>query len=171
MLAEFTRELTERTERALAKRDRCIRFVRHIESQVEFGKQEEARLHRRRTGLQNALDRFKDYLLLVIQNCAPASKHGPLRLEGQTGALAAVKNPAAVEIIDAALLPAEFVRVEVRLEGEALQGYPDVKHVLMGICLDYQRAPVKDRIALALKAGREVPGARLRKPEMRLDIR
>lgn len=171
-LEEFGRELAAHTEAALTKRDNCIRFMVHVEDQIQFTRDEEKRLAERRRRLEGGLERFKAYVTNVIQQFAPDMRKGPRRLEGRVGELAAVRNPDSVNVIDAQQLPPEFIQIQLRLPGLALEGLPEgVAEALKRQAVEYAVVPVKASIAAALKAGRHVPGARMQDGDMRLRIR
>lgn len=167
VLDQFRQELAEYTEAALEKRDNCIRFIRHVENQIQFAKDEEQRLCDRRKRLETALGNFKAYLADIVQQFAPDMRKGPRRLEGKTGEIAAVRNPESVEILDAGQIPAEFVHVVIRIPGLAAEKFPGIRNH----AVEYSIMPLKADIGAALKAGRSVPGARSRQGEVRLRIR
>jgi hypothetical protein len=112
--AEFAAALLAAGETALAKRDRTIQFIRHVEAQIEFAKAEEDRIAKHRKALATGLERTKAYVLSVVETL-PEPKRGPKRLEGRVGALVAAGSPASVRIDDNAVLPTDLCRVEVTI--------------------------------------------------------
>jgi len=169
---QFRQELGEYTERALDKRDGCARFVAFLEGQIELAKAEEKRLHERRKRLEGGLGRFKAYLVDCVVRFASNMVKGPPRLEGRTCTLVAAKNPQGAEILDALQLPDDFIHVEMRVPGSVLAALPDdVREALKKQAVSYAVVPQGQNILSALRAGRTVPGARLRAETKRLDIR
>lgn len=168
----FQQELGEYTEAALVKRDNVARFVSFLEGQIALAKDEEKRLYERRKRLEGGLGRFKAYVVSCVCQFASKMVKGPPKLEGRTCTLVAVKNPQGAEILDAQQLPADFIHVEMRVPGAVLASLPeDVLAALKKQAVSYAVVPQGANILSALRAGRIVPGARLKAETMRLDIR
>lgn len=169
---DFAQELGEFTEAALAKRDNVARFRAHLEGLIELAKAEEKRLKERRARLENGLKRFEGYIVWVVCQFASKMVKGPPKLEGRTCTLVAAKNPQGAEILDAQQLPADFIHVQMRVPGTVLAALPeDVLAALKKQAVEYAVVPQGANILSALRAGRAVPGARLRQETLRLDIR
>lgn len=171
----FRQELGEYTEAALAKRDGCAQFVAYLEGQIALAKAEEARLNERRKRLESGLKRFENYVVGIVVQFASNMYKGPPRpprLEGRTCTLVAAKNPQGAEILDALQLPADMIHVELRVPGTVLAALPeDVLAALKKQAVSYAVVPQGANILSALRAGRLVPGARLKQGTLRLDIR
>jgi hypothetical protein len=116
--------------------------ARNFDASAAAIKDAEAQMAARRKAIENRAAGLRSYLL----NCMQAT--GIKRIECPHFALTLRDNPAAVDVFDAAQVPAEFMR----------QPEPPPP------CAD--KAAIKD----AIKAGREVPGARLTQGQ-RIDIK
>ena len=108
-------------------------FARNLAATAEAIKQAEAGMAARRIAIENRVKRLKDYLL----NCMELA--GVRKIEGPYLRLAIRDNPAGVDVFDAAQVPAEYMR------------WPEPP----------PPEPNKAHIKNAIKAGVEVPGARL----------
>ena len=117
-------------------------FARNLEASAEAIKAAEAQMAARRKAIENRAGRIRQYLKENME------RTGILKIEGPHFALAIKKNPAAVIVDPAQVIPAEFYNQPPPL------------------------APVLDkkRVAEALKAGKDVPGCRLEQGT-RLDIK
>ena len=124
---------------SIEKRDQVGAFLARIDAEAEALKKEEARLAARRKSFERIAEIFTDSLH------AQMVEWGVTRAEGQKYAFVVKKNPPSVEIMDEALIPAEFI--------------------------DYNPAISKQRIKDALSAGNEVPGAQLNKSKTRLEVK
>lgn len=117
-------------------------FIRNLEATAAQIKEAEAQMAARRKALENRAGRIKDYLLASMMVA------GVQKVECPLFRLSVRDNPAAVEVYEPELIPAEFMR----------QPEPPPP------------APDKAAIKEAMKAGREVPGCRLTQGK-RLEIR
>lgn len=117
-------------------------FVRNLEALAEQIRQAEAQMAARRKAIESRAERVRQYLLANMQAC------GITKIECPWFVVAIRKNPPAVEIIDEAQLPERFL---------VSPPPPPPK-------------PDKRAILEALKAGEEVPGARLTQG-VRVEIR
>lgn len=108
-------------------------LINELETQADAVLQYEARVVSRRKSLQARAARLREYLLVGMQAA------GVDKIEHPEAVVSIRKNPAAVEVFDQAQLPAEFLRVPP------------------------PPAPQADKTAIknAIKAGTDVPGARL----------
>lgn len=111
-------------------------FIRNAEIEAEALAARAKELQARAKRAQTLADGFKAYLATHLLRCDVKSvEHDGIRV-------ALVKNPAAVEIVDAALVPEDFKRLPPVPPPPVAQ-------------------PDKNAIAVALKAGLEVEGCRL----------
>jgi hypothetical protein len=108
-------------------------FVRNLEALAEQIRAAEAQMAARRKAIEARADRVRQYLLTNMQAC------GITKIESPWFAISIRKNPPAVEIVDEALIPPELMMTPPP---------PPPK-------------PNKEAIKALLKAGQEVPGARL----------
>ena len=117
-------------------------FVRNLEATAAAIKQAEADMAARRKAMENRADSLKRY---IFESMTVA---GIEKIECPHFRLAIKNNPAAVEIFEPGLLPASFMRT------------PEPP----------PPAPDKTAIKEAMKAGQDVPGARLTSGQ-RLEIK
>lgn len=117
-------------------------FVRQLEHTAEGIKAAEKQMAERRKSIERRAQRITEYLLTNMQACGITKvEHPMLRVSVRA-------NPEAVDVFDAAQVPAEFMR----------QPEPPPP------------APDKASIKEALKAGTDVPGCRLTRGN-RIDIK
>lgn len=156
-LAEFTADLAEAHEAALAKRDRVIQFIRHVESQIQFCRDEEARIYERRQSLEKGLERFQTYVLGVIE------ASGNKSLEGRVGKLLAKANPPKVEISDAEAISYLYKNVVVKMSAVDWQMVEAViEDCELGTQSIVSYAVDKAAIKKVIQAGEAVPGCDLK---------
>ena len=125
-----------------AKATNVAKFVRNLEATAAQIKEAEASMAARRKALEKRADGLKRYLFSNMEFA------GIQRIECPYFVLSIKSNPPAVDVFDAAQVPAEFMR-----QPEPPPAAPD-------------KAAIKD----ALKAGKDVPGCRLVQGS-RLEIR
>jgi Siphovirus Gp157 len=121
--------LGEAIKKSIEKRDRLGAFLERIELEAEMLKKEEGRLAARRRQFERIGECFRD----SIHN--QMKEWGVVKAEGQKFSFTVKKNPPAVEILDEAAIPAEFI--------------------------NYNPSVNKSAVKLVLTEGKEVPGARL----------
>jgi len=117
-------------------------FLKNLEATAFSIKQAEADMAARRKALENRAERLKQYVFDSMQVA------GIEKISCPYFVISMKKNPAAVDVFEPDLLPGEFMTKPVSPEP----------------------SPDKKLIAAALKAGADVPGARL-VSGVRLDIR
>lgn len=117
-------------------------FARNLESTAASIKEAEAAMSARRKAIERRAESLRRYLLTAMQTT------GIKKIESPHFCLSVRDNPPSVDVFDAAQVPAEFMR----------QPEPPPP------------APDKTAIKEAIKAGKEVPGARLTQGQ-RLDIK
>lgn len=116
-------------------------FARNLEATAAAIKQAEADMAKRRKAIESRVAHLKDYMLGAML------VSGVRKIEGPYLRIGIRDNPEAVEVFDAAQIPAEFMR-----QPEPPPATPD-----------------KAAIKAAIKAGTEVPGVKLTLSQ-RLDI-
>jgi len=116
-------------------------FTRNLEATAAAIKQAESDMAARRKAIERRVQGLKDYLLHAMQAT------GIKKIEGPYLRIGVRDNPEAVDVFDAAQVPAEFMR----------QPEPP------------PAAPDKTAIKAAIKAGVEVAGCKLTRSQ-RLDI-
>lgn len=119
-------------EAQLAKVDRYAEFMAHLESQVELGKKEVARLQARIKSFEAHKQRLEDFAIRTM------SAIGKDEIVGENHTLKLAKNPPALRINSEAAIPDEF-------------------RVIVPQTFELDKIAIK----AALKAKREVPGAEL----------
>lgn len=117
-------------------------FARNLEATAASIKQAEVEMAARRKSLEQRAESLRQYIFASMQVA------GVEQIECPHFRLSIKKNPAAVDVYEALLIPSEFMTTPVAPAP----------------------APDKKAIAEALKAGREVPGAKLTQGK-RLEIK
>ncbi len=127
-------------EKTAERVDALVVFVKAHRFEADRLKQLEQMIAAKRRRIEAACDAFESSVHTQMQ------EWGVTKVSGNTFELALRKNPASVEVVDAKLIPAEF--------------------------LDYPEPTIsKSRIKDALKEGKEVPGAVLRTDKTTLNMR
>lgn len=142
-------EIAQASQAAVQKRDNLVRFFRHLDCQDAAIDAEIKRLRDLKDHNGKARERLEKYVIGIIEQFVPAPKRGAKKLEGSIGVLSLRSNPPSVEIIDEAVIPAEFL----------VTPPPPAAR------------PDKKAIKEAIQAGREVPGADLSFGSMRLEVK
>ena len=124
------------------KAQNVVMFARNLEATATAIKEAETAMAARRKAIEHRAAGLRRYALSAMQVAGVQS------IECPYFKLSVRKNPPAVEVFDAAQIPAQFMRT------------PEPP----------PPAPDKKAITEAIKAGREVPGARLVSGE-RLEVR
>jgi hypothetical protein len=114
---EFAQILCEKWLALEDKRDSFAAFMAHMEVQIGFAAAEEARLAARRKSFTSKLDWLKTEVVKILRSFGQDDKGAWKKLSGRTSTLALHKNPPSVEITDATLVPGEYKRVDVTIEG------------------------------------------------------
>lgn len=104
---EMTPGLKEELERELTvllqeKSQNIIGYVRNMELTVDAMKTEEKRISEQRKGLENKIEKFKNY----VKECM--ERNGFSKIDTGLGSLAIAKNPMSVEIENEDEIPSEF---------------------------------------------------------------
>ena len=111
-------EIAQKTEQAITKRDHVIRFLRHLDIQMEAVDTEVARLQALKKNWKAAKVRLENYVARVIEESVAKPKRGNKKLEGSLGVLTLRKSPDHVEIADADLIPNKYQDVTITISGE-----------------------------------------------------
>ncbi len=156
MREEFALALAGANEVAIDKRDGCIRFVRHVESQIDFAKAEKARINDWQKSLEGGLERFRAYLANVVSIHGKQPK-GVAKLAGRTGMLTLRKTPDTAQIVDEAAIPVKYKTVTVTMSAEQWARIASLAPWDVQSSVSIVKKPILD----ALKAGEDVPGAEL----------
>lgn len=168
---EFAVELARALQASIEKRDRVGQFIRHCELQADNCDIEIKRLQERKRTYQLAEKRMRLYVQHVIESLGPDTKGRPKKLEGKAITFSLRAKPAAVEIIDEQLIPAEYKAISLTLPLELWQTlcdevcnddeedplWSDVKRATEKATCSVTKAAVK----AAIDRGEEVPGADL----------
>jgi len=157
MQQEFALALAGASEMALDKRDNCIRFLRHIEAQIEFAKAEKGRINEWQKHLEGGLERFRLYLATVVAEHGKQAKGSP-KLEGRIGSLSLRKKPDTALVTDEAEVPAKYKTVTVTMSAEA---WAFLSQDVVGFDVQISESISRRPILEALKVGEEIPGAEL----------
>lgn len=118
-------------------------FARNLEATAAAIKDAETQMATRRKAIENRAQHLRDYIRVNME------RTGISKIESPMFAISLRKSPASVEIFNADLLPADYMR-----QPEAPPPAPD-----------------KKLIAQAIKDGYEVPGAKLSDTVYRLEIK
>ena len=104
---EMAPELKEELERELTillqeKSQNIIGYVRNMELTVDAIKTEEKRISEQRKGIENKIEKFKNY----VKECM--ERNGFSKIDTGLGSLAIAKNPMSLEIENEDEIPIEF---------------------------------------------------------------
>ena len=143
---EITREEVEKmgNELAIALQNKSISiigYIRNTELMSEAIKTEIERLTAMKKAIDTRVDKFKEYVKINMQDL------GLEKIQNELGTIAIAKNPASVEIYDETLIDDEYKKEKVT------------------VSID------KTAIKNAIKAGKEVQGARLIEDKTSLRIK
>ena len=89
------------------KVDRITSYLAHLESQQAMAAAEIKRLQERKRSAEKAQERLEASVMRVM------TLWGMAKIEGRTSSLVLKTCPASVEVINQALVPAEFIRTSV----------------------------------------------------------
>jgi len=183
---DLLREIAEKSEQAIQKRDNLIRFLRHLDIQIEAVDREIERLKSLKQTWLTGKERVEQYVVRVIEECVEKPKRGQSKLEGTVGVLTLRKAPDRVEITDVTELPASYVDVTITMRGDVFeemrQQLAFVKPKAQaedeifgdtGLYASLDRAARKARkrdIKKALDRGEQIPGADVVFGENKLEV-
>ncbi len=138
-------------------------FARNLETTAAAIKEAEASMAARRKAIENRAAGLRRYLLESMQHA------GISKIECAQFALTIKKNPLSVDVFDVAQVPDGLLRKSLAVEiTDAFEVIPNDKDGLDWLTVsgprekfNFTEAPAKDAIKAAIKAGIDVPGARL----------
>ena len=184
---QILREIAEKSQQAIEKRDNVIRFLRHLEMQLEAVDREIERLKSLKQSWLAGKEKVERYVAKVIEECVPEPKRGQRKLEGTVGVLTLRKAPDRVEVTDVAALPDAYVDVTITMRGtiykKLLQQVdfvceetemPDVKTLdreMYAALREPKLQPRKRDVKQAIQRGEEIPGADIVFGENRLVVK
>lgn len=113
------------------KAENVVKFLHHLDTQVDAAKREEERMRAWRKIRENAIEKLRERL----RDAMDAT--GTLKVGWTGGSVTLVRPKTARLVTDAAMLPDEFIQE---------------KHVVT-------RIPLKEKIEAALETGATIPGA------------
>ena len=160
-IAEFEKEMEPAFARALKKVEGFSAFLRHLDSQIELCDAEIKRIKEHEARFQKMSERLRNYAVRSMLATGVKS------LDAPTAKLRLQSNPPSVVIDDVLALDERFFMVQFSMRGDlwararaVLQDWAD-SAVVDAIKVGEFSTPIKSAIAAAIKAGKEVPGARL----------
>lgn len=138
-------------------------FARNLEATAAAIKDAESQMAARRKAMESRAANVRRYLLTCMQVA------GIQKIECQLFSLAVRSNPPAVDVFDQAQVPTHFMRKSLAVDiTDAFELTPIDRGGIDWITVSgpreafkFAEAPAKDAIKDAIKAGQDVPGARL----------
>lgn len=119
-------------EMALAtKAENVVKYLRHLDVQVDAAKREEERMRAWRKTRENSIEALRTRLRDAMEAT------GTLKVEWTGGMVTLVRPKTARLVTDAAMLPDEFIEEKIAVT----------------------RVPLKEKIEAALETGASIPGA------------
>jgi hypothetical protein len=166
---QIVREIAQAGEKAVAKRDSCIRMFRYLDLQQQGIDTEIKRLQELKASYATSEKRLEKYVIRVMEDFCPIPKKGAKKLEGSIGVLSLRQNPPAVEISDEAAVPTKYKNITVEMDADTwLRFAPDpLVNLTRRTTYTLKKAEIKE----VLKDGGEVPGADLGFGSKRLEIK
>lgn len=164
LVQEWLADMGTAKQDAVAKRDRTIQFLRHMDMQGDAIDKEIERLQGLKKGYAGGVKRLKEYVVSVMQ------ESGQKKLEGTVGRLVLMENPSTAEVEDVEKLPPSYIRkVIITCSQEAYQRLVQSDVSMAGMVAE--KAPDKAAVLKDLKAGNLIPGCDLRFGSLRVDVK
>lgn len=113
------------------KAENVVKYIRHLDAQVDAAKREEERMRAWRKSRENAIEKLRERLRDAMDATAT------LKIEWTGGRVTLVRPKTARLVTDAAMLPDEFIEEKIVVT----------------------RVPLKEKIEAAVSQGVNVPGA------------
>ena len=163
---EFLAEFQQKLLTAIEQRDRVGQYMAHLETQAALAKAEIDRLRQRKGAYERAFERVEQYVLHTIEFLGMDSRGARRKLEGNTVTFSARACPPSVEIVDEAVVPADFKTLTIRLPATTWEQLLDSLDIEQraDILRQVKRAECevsKSGIKTAIDSGTSVPGAAL----------
>lgn len=144
---EMAPELKEELERELTillqeKSQNIIGYVRNMELTVDAMKTEEKRISEQRKGIENKIEKFKNY----VKECM--ERNGFSKIDTGLGSLAITKNPMSLEIENEDEIPIEFKQeiVTTKIDKTAIKKhFKETGEIIPGTII------VNDKTSLRIK--------------------
>ena len=168
--AEYRREIQATLAAAPEKRDHVGWFITHLMAQAELAKKVEAKAKKRAAAYERAALRVSEYVLEVIKELGQGKDGKWKKLEGKEWVLKAVKCPASTEIMDSTMVPLEYKRVEVTMDATTWEMIRERFSWEDTLGQKFSIEVMKSKVKEAIEKGVEVPGARLVKDKLRLEV-
>jgi len=183
---QILQEIGEKTEQAIQKRDNVIRFLRHLDMQIEAVDREIERLKNLKQSWLAGKEKVERYVARVIEECVPEPKRGQRKLEGTVGVLTLRKAPDRVEVSDVEALPPRYVDATATVRADVFSDVVRALEILVPIsdkaaaerlsnALEALKQPKlaarKRDIKKALERGEQLAGADLVFGENRLVVK
>jgi len=163
---QYALAMGAKNDAAVTKRDNVIRAIRFLEDQRDLAKAEEERIREHRKRVEAALERFRSYVAGVVDRFGEQKPGQKTKtLHATIGVLRCQQSPGKIVIEDEAVLPGRFCRAVVTFDRaddwermyKTFFSLPEKPELQGGF--KPEREPLKERIAEAIDAGEEVPGA------------
>jgi hypothetical protein len=164
LVQEWLADMGTAKQEAVAKRDRTIQFLRHMDLQGDAIDKEIDRLQGLKKGYAAGVKRLKEYVVSVMQ------ESGQKKLEGTVGRLVLMENPSTAEVEDVDKLTDTYIRkVIVTCSPEAYRRLVQSDLDMHG--MEAEKMPDKAAILKDLKAGNLIRGCDLRFGSQRVDVK
>src|SRR5262249_18872606 len=159
-------EIGQALRRTKEKRDAVVAFLRHCEMQQKFADAEIERIEKRKAFIASVEEQLESYIVLLIEELAPADRNGIQRLEGNFSSLRIQRNPDSVPTPDLNAAPVAYKHVTVVMPAhvwEALLAKVGEDRSVFESSLEKIEARAdKKAIAAELKKGIAITGADLK---------
>lgn len=168
-IAEFEKEMQPAFAAAIRKVENFAHYLAHLDSQAELCAAEIKRITERKKQFADRAAKLREYAIRSMQ------AHGVSKLESPTVTLRLQKNPPAVKITDMDDVPDEFQTLSLKLRKSIWLLIVNHPTLFSEFFRPEESVEIMDavkgatcntaEIAVRLKAGEEVPGARLEQAE------
>lgn len=166
-VAAFQKEMEPAFARALQKVENFVAFLRHLDSQIELCEGEIARIKGHQKRFEQIQESLENYAIRAMQSS------GVKYLGAPTAKLRIQQNPPTVVVDNERNIPWQYKQVEIKMTEATWDAILEAvesgnRENLAGIVAQVAEANVgaksqimRREIGSSLKAGEEVPGARL----------
>ncbi len=168
-------EIGQTLRQTKVKRDAVVAFLRHCETQKQFADEEIERIQKRKAFISRVKEELENRLIQIVEQFAVPDRKGVKRLEGNCSSLRIQKNPDAVLVIDANLVPSAFKSAVLTMPAYVWEALlqclsTDDRKEFESLVEKLEFKPDKKAIGAELKDGTDVPGADLAFGQWRLVI-